>query len=177
MKNIVTIIGVLIGTLIVGQGVAQSTEEVCKEKIQALRFMEGDWAGSGWVMTQEAGRVEFTQKEKITFALNGSLLQIAGQGWNPEGKMIHNAYAVISYDPIANEYAMHSFLENGRQTKAQFEPQGDGEIKWWFSPNPGQPTIIEYTINISEDTWVEKGRYSPDGTQWFPFIEFTLTKD
>ncbi|MEQ9230757.1 MAG: hypothetical protein RIF46_08730, partial [Cyclobacteriaceae bacterium] len=111
MKNIITIIGVLIGTLIVGQGVAQTTEEVCKEKIKALSFMQGEWSGGGWMMTQETGRVEFTQTEQIELGLNGALVHIAGQGWDKEGKMIHNAMAIVSFDPTANEYAMHSFLE------------------------------------------------------------------
>ncbi len=176
MKKIVTIAGVLIGSLIVGQGVAQPSQSQSKEKIKALEFMVGEWSGSGWMMTPDMGRVEFTQKEVIAFGLNGAILHIEGQGWNPEGKLVHNALAVLSYDGREGKYFMNSFLEDGKQGKAELELQEDGKVKWWFSPQPGQPAVIEYLITIADDTWTEKGRYSPDGQQWFPFIEFTLKR-
>lgn len=176
MKIIVITIGVLIGTFIVGQGVAQTQEKETKKQIGSLEFMVGEWSGGGWMMTQETGRVEFTQKEQINLALNGAVLEIAGQGWNLEGEMIHNAKAIVSYDHQAKEFFMHSFLENGRQTKANFELTSEGKIKWWFKPYPEQPAVIEYFITVDNDTWTENGRYSPDGKQWFPFIEFTLKR-
>jgi len=145
-----------------------------KDKMIALSELEGDWSGGGWMITPSRERIEFSQKESINYELDGTILQIKGQGWNATGDRIHNAYAIMSYDMLLGQYVMNSFLEDGRQTKAEVEIMEDGQIKWWFNTPEGG--TVKYLISINENIWHEKGRYSPDGANWFPFIEFELTK-
>lgn len=175
MKKIVLIIGVMVGTLIVGSAFAQASAVGAASRMQQLDFMKGRWSGSGWMMTQDRKRVEFTQKEEISFDLNGTVLRISGKGWNSAGESIHNAFAVVYFNLDTGEYGMHSFLEDGKQTLANVRLIEPGKLEWWFKPS--ENATIKYTLDITEDTWTEKGAYSPDGQNWFPFIEFTLKKE
>ncbi len=168
-KLAVTIIGILVATL----ALAQENEELCKEKIKKLDFMLGEWSGGGWMMNQDRTRSEFTQTEKIEMELNGAVLIVRGQGWDTDGKSIHNALGIISYDLVEAKYFMLAMLENGQQTKAELELVSENEIKWWFDVPGG---TVKYQLTIDGDTWREKGEFSPDGNAWYPFIEFTLSK-
>ncbi len=174
MKTIKIIIGLLLGLVIIINANAQS-KELAQKKMKALAPLVGNWSGVGWMMTPDRQRHEFTQKEWIEYALDGSVIQIKGQGRNAAGELVHNAMAIVSYDQGSDEYALQSYLENGGQTRAQIEIKEDGNIVWWFK-TPENATI-KYTIQINEDTWVENGKYSPDGEIWYPFIEFTLQKE
>lgn len=173
MKIIKIIIGVALGLFILTDTSAQ-TENVSKEKMKALSALTGEWSGGGWLITREQERKDFTQKEWIKYELDGTIIQIKGQGRNPEGDLIHNAYAIMSYDQKEGKYFMDSYLEDGRQTKANMEIMEDGRIKWWFETPDGG--TVRYFISIDEDTWTEKGEYSRDGNNWFPIIQFTLNK-
>lgn len=151
---------------------AQQMQEKCKSKLQKLSFMEGEWSGSGWTVNQDQSRETFSQEETISYELQGTILHIRGKGHNEDGEMIHNALGVIYYDAKEDKYFMQSFLDTGQQIRANFEPSQDG-YKWWFSDGNGG--TIQYTATFDQGKWVEKGAYSRDGEQWYPFMEFQLT--
>lgn len=174
MKNFKIILGALLALLILTEGFGQAENEMVKKKMMALEMMVGEWQGEGWMMSPSREKVDFTQKESIRYGLNGSILMINGQGWDKEDKMIHNAFANIYYDLEKGAYGVHSFLEDGKQTLADLSILEDGSVQWSFSP--GGAAIIKYTMSFTDETWNEKGEYSPNGEMWFPFIEFTLKK-
>jgi len=153
---------------------AQQMQEKCKSKLQKLSFMEGKWSGSGWAVNpDDRSRETFSQEETISYELQGTILHIRGKGHNEDGEAIHNALGIIYYDAKEDTYFMHSFLDTGQETKAHFEPTGDG-YKWWFGDGNGG--TIQYTATFEQGKWVEKGAYSRDGEQWYPFMEFQLTQ-
>lgn len=173
MKTVKITIGVILALFIVTGSFAQE-DNICKQKMQALKAMEGEWRGGGWIITRDRQRLEFTQKEKIQYLLNGTVLQVHGQGWDVNGELVHNALGMMSYNSKTNEYGMYSYLEDGKQTNASLEIREDGQIKWSFETPDGG--TVRYLITIDDDTWTEKGEYSPDGNNWFPIIEFTLKR-
>lgn len=173
MKTTLIIPTAMVGILLIASGVAQPTTEIHKTKMQALSALAGDWTGGGWMMTPQQQRVTFTQKEFIRYELNGSVLQVRGEGFDPEGKQVHNALGMMYYDVQKGGYFMHSFLENGQQSVADMELTDTG-LNWWFKTEKG--ATIKYLITINGSKWVEKGLYSPDGAAWYPFMEFSLEK-
>jgi len=173
MKNTIKLILVIAGISVASLCLAQSEENISKEKIKQLDFLLGEWSGGGWMMNQDRTRSDFTQTEKIEMELNGAVLVIHGQGWDTDSKPIHNALGIISYDTKEEKYSMLAMLENGQQTNAELELISENQIKWWFAVPGG---TIKYQLTFEGDAWTEKGEFSPDGNTWYPFIEFTLIK-
>ena len=167
---ILTLMGILIATI----SLTAQTKPIHKTKMEALAKLSGTLAGSGWMTTPDRQRVEFSQKEEITFELNGSVLHIRGEGFSPEGKQIHNALGVMFYDSTKGKYYMDAFLETGQHTVAELALTETG-LNWFFETEQGG--LVKYVITIQDGVWTEKGYYSPDGIAQYPFIEFTLTKN
>jgi hypothetical protein len=173
MKTHLLIPTAIVGLLMIGSGVAQSSGDMHKEKMKSLEIMIGDWSGGGWMMTPQQQRVTYTQKETIGFELNGTVLRIRGEGFDSEGKQVHNALGIVYFDPAKDMFQMHSFLANWQQIIADMELTETG-LNWWFKTEQG--ATIKYLITIIDDKWTEKGMYSPGGDTWFPFMEFSLEK-
>ena len=166
MKYLITIL--LFGMVL--QGMAQSEQQ---KKMEELQFMEGTWSGDGWMVGQDRVRTEFTQTEEIRYELNGMIMVVRGIGKNVEGETIHNALGIVSYD-LSKGYQMNAYLDNGQQTLANMEITGEGKLRWWF--DPGNGSTIQYSMEFKDGIWTEKGEFSPDKVNWYPFLQFTLKK-
>lgn len=172
MKNLIQI--VIISLLLTGfQGIAtgqQSFEvnEVTKAEVSRLSFLEGNWKGSGWMITQDQKRYTFEQEENIQIKLGGTAILIEGRGTS-EGKVIHNALAIITDSEGDGKYDFTSFLQNGR--KGTFKAELIGEKLFWY---PAEQ--VRYIIEIKDDgQWFETGEYNAGGN-WVKFFEMTLSK-
>lgn len=144
--------------------------------IDKIRFMEGTWKGSGWIRMGPQ-KHEFIQTESVTAHANGTVLTIDGMGRdaaNPD-QIVHQAFAVISYDQAAGKYLMRAVRADGNHVDADFAVQDDGSIVWGFEhPMAGQ---IRYTIRQEAGAWVENGEASRDGKTWMPFLEMRLVRE
>jgi hypothetical protein len=166
MKRIVTIIFAL---LLMQNLTAQAieTDSIAKEKISKLSFIVGNWEGAGWMFSQ-SGKNEFTQTEKIEFKLDSTAILIEGLG-KSNGKIIHNALAIITYNKEDDNYTFRSYLQDGRKGKFKAELIAD---KFYWYPNEN----VRYIIWLNEkEQWYEKGEYKR-GDQWFQFFEMTLDR-
>jgi len=165
----------LIFILIIGlafQGTAQP--QIHKEKMKSLDFMVGTWNGEGWRMNQRDGtHEEFTQIEKIKYELNGSVLLVRGKAHSKDNELVHNALGLISFDALEGIYKMYAILENGMKTEANLEIMEPGKLKWWFKTESG---TIKYTLAVNDGVLSEKGEFSPDLENWYPFLQFSLTE-
>jgi hypothetical protein len=140
-----------------------------------LRFMEGQWKGSGWIQFGPQ-KSTFVQTEDIRFKVNGTVLQIEGLGVDAKNtsQVIHEAFALISYDQANSRYLMRAIRGNGNYVDAETHLLEDGAFEWKFrSPQAGE---IRYTIRLINSQWVEKGEINRDGTNWIQFFEMTLNK-
>ncbi|HNP20032.1 MAG TPA: hypothetical protein PKL31_16455 [Fulvivirga sp.] len=142
--------------------------------LELLKPLEGKWSGSGWISLPDRTVVKFNQTEDIQFKLNNNIVLINGKGKDITGKTPDfEAYAII-YAEAPGVLKMSAHTMEGEHTLADLtlEP---GIMTWWFKvPNGG---TVKYSTTFTDTTWTEKGNYSPDGQQWFPFFEMTLKKD
>lgn len=144
-----------------------------KEALSKLDFMAGEWVGSGWMFTQAGKKETFEQTENIQWKLDGAVLMIEGQG-KKEGKVVHDALAIISYDPSKEEYAFRSYLANGRSGDYKAKVLAENTLEWMIEA-PGR--TITYIITINEKgQWYEKGMMKMGDRPAFQFFEMTLDK-
>lgn len=145
------------------------TDEVNKAAISKLAFIVGDWKGEGWMMGQDGQKHSFTQTETIRFKIDSTAILIEGRGMN-NGKVIHNAMAILSYNQTDKYYNFHSYLANGREGKFKAELL-DEKLHWYPMEN------MRYIISLNENgQWHETGEMKR-GDQWFQFFEMNLDKE
>jgi len=167
MKIISTIV---LTVLLINQSFSQSfeTDSLSKSKISELAFMVGNWKGTGWMMGQ-GGKSEFEQTEKIQFKLDSTAILIEGMG-KANGKIVHNALAILTYNKTDNNYSFRSYLQNGQN--AEFKAELIDKKLYWY-PNEN----VRYIIWLNEKgQWYEKGEYKRED-KWFQFFEMTLDKE
>ena len=167
MKIISTIV---LTVLLINQSFSQSfeTDSLSKSKISELAFMVGNWKGTGWMMGQ-GGKSEFEQTEKIQFKLDSTAILIEGMG-KANGKIVHNALAILTYNKTDSNYSFRSYLQNGQN--AEFKAELIDKKLYWY-PNEN----VRYIIWLNEKgQWYEKGEYKRED-KWFQFFEMTLDKE
>ena len=141
--------------------------------MQKLSFLTGDWEGGGTMAMGPGPRLPFNQTERIQFKHDGTLLLIEGQGKAAQtGAVVHDALAVVTFDPASGRYKFRSFAAVGRfaDTEATVEAN---RMVWWLNFGPQK---IRYTVDVDNGVWREIGERSTDGTTWVAFFEMTLRK-
>lgn len=148
-----------------------NTAEAKKVEMKKLDKMVGQWKGSGWIL-QGPKRETFTGTENVQRKVDGLALLIEGRFTNPEGKVIHETLAAMSFDDKAKFYKMRTYLISGISGEYDFKIDGEG-YEWGFQTPGG---TIRYKIAITPDTWTEGGEFSRDGTTWMKFFEMKLDR-
>ena len=175
MKNLI-----FISLLIVGYaGFAQNPFQPKPETLDAINkilFLTGEWKGSGWIQMGPQ-KNSFNQTENIKAKVNGTVIQIDGLGIddkNPD-KIVHQAFAIISYDLENKKFLMKAFRGDGGQIDAEAKLIDDHTFEWGFSSAmTGQ---VKYTISVVNNKWTETGEMSRDsGKTWFKYFEMVLDK-
>lgn len=148
------------------------------EAMAKLRYMVGEWRGSGWFEMQPGQRLEFRGGERVQEKLGGLALLVEGRftGRPPgatEEVPVHTTLAVISYEPRARKYEFDTWLATGVSGEYELTLTDDG---WrWDIRYPGG--TIRYTMRLgAEGEWIEVGERSADGATWAKFFEMTLRK-
>ena len=138
-----------------------------------LKALEGDWKGNGWVKMPERETVQFNQIEKIEFKLNDQIMVVNGKGTDLiTNELKFEAFGVVFKDNDG-KLKMNAHTSDGRNTIADFSIESN-KFTWVFEVPNG---TIKYISEVIDNTWIEKGSFSPDGQQWYPFMEMTLKKD
>ncbi len=145
--------------------------EVNKEAQQELKkieFLVGEWSGSGWMMNQSREKMVFDQTESVNLKLNGTALLIEGKG-SSEGKVVHNALAIITMAEGIAKYDFNSFLQSNQH--GTFKAELIDQVFYWYPVEN-----VRYVITINEKgQWHEIGEANSGGT-WYQFFEMTLDK-
>ncbi|MDZ4707456.1 MAG: hypothetical protein SH818_03555 [Saprospiraceae bacterium] len=143
-----------------------------------LAFMEGEWQGLGWMMTQ-GGNQSSNILEKVECRQGCTVLVVTGLGTKTdsitkETKTVHDAFGVISYDNKAGKYMMRAY-RNGEVTDAAIEFLNDKTIRWsMVTPQGG---TVRFTTDFTESNkWKEMGEFSRDGNSWMKIMEMELLK-
>jgi hypothetical protein len=149
-------------------------------EMKKLDFMIGRWSGDATFQMGPGQQATFSMDEVVEAKLGGALLVVEGIGRTKpaaggEGRVVHHAFGIVSYDSAANRFAMRAYKSNGLYVDA--EPKvGDRTIEWAFSdPRLGQ---VRYAMRLTErGEWHEVGESSRDGSTWTKFFEATLRKE
>lgn len=173
------LLAALCAMVVASSSIVSAQEPAAAARLEAMKklgILEGDWRGEGWQQMGPGGRKPVSVTEAVRFKLDGTIMVIDGRGTTKneagEERVVHNAFAVISYDPAANRYDMKAYLADGRSTDATAE-WVDGAFQWGFATPQG--FRIRYTIRLTDKgEWHEVGEMSQDGTTWRQFFEMTL---
>jgi hypothetical protein len=145
-------------------------------EMKKLDFLLGEWRGGGWIQMGPE-KHEFEGRETVESKLGGVLLLIEGRHYakGDASRMMHNAFAAVSWNPRTKEYEFRAYTANGQALTVPARWR-DGGLEWGFEP-PGSGMKIRYFIRLDEKgQWVETGEMSRDGSQPRQFFEMRLTR-
>jgi hypothetical protein len=142
-----------------------------REGMAKLAFMDGVWRGPAWTILPSGEKHTITQTERVGPFLDGSVKVVEGRGYEADGRVSFNAFAVISYRPDRRVYTMRSYAQ-GHVGDFVVTPTADGFV-WEI---PAGPMTIRYTAVIRDGAWREFGdRIVPD-KEPVRFFEMHLTR-
>ncbi|NCP18186.1 MAG: DUF1579 domain-containing protein [Erythrobacter sp.] len=133
---------------------------LAEQKAAMARFasMDGEWRGTV-TSTGPMGEIELTQTERVGTMAGGVSRLVEGRGYGPDGTLMFNAVAMITYDPLKDEYVMVS-TARGMTARPWFEAT---EVGFRWGVNSG-PMKITYDAVLKGGRWVEVG-YTQMGDQ------------
>lgn len=141
-----------------------------KEAMTKLAILDGAWRGQATTVTP-SGKRAITQTERVGPALDGSIRVIEGRGYEADGTVAFNAFAVISYDPDKKAYSMRSYAQ-GRSGDFPVTVRDDG-FSWEIAAGPMK---IQYVATVKNGAWHEAGYRVPASGEPIRFFEMALTR-
>jgi hypothetical protein len=171
-------LGLVASAFLAASALAQRSdlEGEARDAMSKLAFLAGEWEGEATMDMGPGARHKVAQVETVESKLDGLLLVVEGVGHKVEdGKLVHHALGVISYDARAKHYRVAAYRQDGEMVNATGTFLPDGAFQWSFEIT-GQRRV-RYTIRQSTDgEWLETGEMSPDGTKWLPFLDMKLRR-
>ena len=173
MKKVLVIILLILS---INLSFAQYIDSLQINEMKKVQWLVGKWKGEGWMMFGPEEKHTFSQTETVTSKLNGILLAIEGLGTDGESNIIHNAFAVLSFDSANQKFVMRAHKADGAFTEADALVDDNGSFIWGFNhPYAGE---LRFTIRQNDKgQWYEIGEVSnDDGDSWFQNFELLLNK-
>lgn len=143
-----------------------------KAAMGQFAIMNGNWRGTAWSLDPTGKRHEIVQTERVGPFLDGVVQVVEGKGFDPDGTVVFNAFAVISHDPVKKTWSLRSWAQ-GRSGEFPLVPTADGFI--WTTPG-GPGAIVRYTAVIKGDSWREVGEYLVEGREPRQVFEMNLKR-
>lgn len=155
------------------QGGPDPAERIAAQQaaLTTLAAMDGSWRGQATIVLPSGETQVITQTERVGPFLDGSVKVIEGRGYDADGGVAFNAFAILSYDPDARAFALRSYAQ-GRVGDFALRPTDDGYV-WEI---PAGPQTIRYTTVIRDGTWHEVGDRIAPGREPVRFLEMTLKR-
>ena len=160
-------------------GQAPTAPAAQRAAMKKLDFLVGQWKGEGWMELAPGQRRTFKGTEVVQGKLDGLLLTIEGLhrgqvGDKKEEVVVHNAFALVSYDDKAKRYRFQAFTSRGNYEDAEAKVS-EGQFVWGMKvPQFGD---VRYTTKLDKKgRWFEVGEVSQDGKAWRKFFEMTLER-
>lgn len=144
-----------------------------KEAMRAFDFLDGEWRGPAKTLLQDGSWHTITQTERVGSMLDGTVKVIEGRGYEADGRVSFNAFAVISYNPDSKAYSMRSYAA-GRAGDYVIAPTATG-FTWDIPAGPNM--TIHYEATVKDGVWTEVGtRVFKNGGEPVKFIELSVTR-
>jgi len=168
MKRLINLFIIVLLVIPMTNGQSTETDTLSQSKMKQLDFMIGKWEGSGWMMGFDGTKNDFDQTEHIQYKLDGTAVLVEGLG-RSDGRIVHNALAIITFNKETDKYNFQSYLSTGRGGSFPAEII-DNKMYWYPRDN------MRYVISLNEEgQWFEVGEMKRNG-EWFQFFEMTLDK-
>lgn len=142
-----------------------------QQAMRAFEAMNGTWRGKAWIVLPTGEKRDLIQTERIGPFLQGAVKVIEGRGYNLDGTLAFNAFAVVSYDPATQRYRMRSHAQ-GQVGDFTIQPTADG-YTWEI---PAGPVTIRYTASIKNGRLFEFGERLMPGREPVRFFEMDLQR-
>jgi hypothetical protein len=150
-----------------------------QQAMKKLDFLVGQWKGEGWLEFAPGQRRTFKGVEIVQLKLDGLILTIDGMhrgqvGGNGEEGVVHNAFALVTYDDKNKRYRFQGFTARGNHEDTEAKVT-NGQIVWGMKiPQFGD---VRYVIKLDDKgRWFEIGEVSQDGKEPRRFFEMTLAR-
>src|SRR6516165_9429112 len=82
-----------------------------RDALKVFAPLDGVWRGPAWTLLPSGQKHTVTQTERIGPFLDGSVKVVEGRGYDPDGKIGFNAFAILSYSPEKKGYVLHSHAQ------------------------------------------------------------------
>lgn len=169
--------GAIVAALIMGAPVAlaQATDPAViaeqKAAMAKLDKVRGEWRGTVTTRTP-SGSLQLIQTERVGPMLDGTLLAIEGRGYRADGTLAFNAFAVISFDTVSDQYSITSWT-GGHSGKFPLTPT-DAGFDWTVTvPNGAK---ITYRASVADGKWSEVGTFAGNGTAPVDFVQLDVER-
>lgn len=136
-----------------------------------LAMLDGTWRGEAWMVSPDGSRHSLTQTERVGPMLDGALRVIEGRGYEADGTLAFNAFAVISFDGAKSAYSMRSHAM-GNAGDFPVTVTADG-FQWEIAAGP---MTIRYTAVVKDGVWTETGTRQAPGQEPVEFFGMTLRR-
>jgi hypothetical protein len=142
------------------------------DAMKKFGFLAGSWKGTGTIEMPD-GKKSFSQNETVTFKLSGLVAVIDGLGTAPDGAVVHQALAILSFDPAKGKYRFSAYSGSGNVHDGD-AVVGDTTFEWAMQHGP---VSMRYAVHLDEKRrWVETGEVKRGESPWRRFFEMTLEK-
>ena len=138
--------------------------------MQRFASMDGEWRGTV-TSTGPMGEIDLTQTERVGTIAGGVARMIEGRGYAEDGTLMFNAVAMITYDPVRDEYVMVS-TARGMTARPWFEATETG-FRWGVNSGPMK---ISYEAVVQGDSWLETGYMQMGDQPKQKFLEMNLQR-
>lgn len=143
-----------------------------REAMKALASMNGAWRGEATTLLPGGERRTITQTERIGPFVGGTVKVIEGRGYDASGKVVFNAFGIVSFDPATQAYSLRSY-SHGRKGDFPLKPTADG-YTWEVPAGPG--AIVRYTATIKDNRLHEVGDRIVGGAEPMRVFEMRLER-
>ncbi len=141
--------------------------------MKRLSFLAGSWKGTGTIDRGPGVRKSFSQSETVAYKLGGLVLVIDGLGTAPDGTVVHQAFATVTFDPASGTYRFTAYDGLGRVHEGP-ATVGDGTFEWGMETGP---VSVRYAIRLDgAGRWAETGEMKRGNSPGQSFFEMTLAK-
>ena len=137
-----------------------------------LARLVGTWEGTATAVIGPGHTEQATQHEQVDFGSGKTVLVVRGTGRLKDGKVIHDATALIWYDAAAQKLRMRAHRMEGISVEPDIDLKGD-TLVWGFNVPGGR---IRFTIAFNDSTWHEVGHFLREGAPPVQTIEMRLKK-
>lgn len=146
---------------------AQAPDTTWQGEMAKLKPMVGEWRGEGWIQRGPEGRSVYLIHERVEEKTGGRILLIQGLGREKaedgsEGRVIHDALAVVSWDAGSGSYRFDAHTAQAGHVETSLTIGDDGTMRWGLTTPGGE---VRYTITLDEKTWHEVGEFQPKGRE------------